>query len=154
MWANPRRDTAHDEYANAKEPPDAVEHRDHASEVRRVLVASDQREAEPLVVTLQLVPAGQVENPGLTGELGLDQPGPDPLSLQARDHRNGCQLPASIPMRLDLARAHDLALKLGDHEVRPVPVRGVDVGFPHDPADRAVVLFGANPDGEGTAGGK
>src|SRR5438132_3045711 len=98
MWANPRRDTAHDDDANAKEPPDAVEHWNHAGEILRVLAASDQREAEPLVVALQLVPAGQVENPGLTGELGLDQPGPYPLPLQARNHCNRGELPASIPM--------------------------------------------------------
>ena len=49
MWANPRRDTAHDDDANAKEPPDAVEHWDHAREIRRVLAASEQREDLPAV---------------------------------------------------------------------------------------------------------
>ena len=105
-------------------------------------------EPEALVVTLELAPAGQMENDAvLACEECLDERSANALALPRRYDCDRGQLPAAIPMGLDLADPDNRAILFGDHEMGPIQAHGVEVCLPYEAADRLLVGFGRRADG-------
>ncbi len=110
----------------------------------------DAPEAESLVVTLQLAPAGQVKGViALACDQRVDDGAADAVASALLYHRHRGQLTATVAMCLDLADTDDRAALLNDEEIGPFEVHGIDAGIANHASDRGLVPRGCRPDGVG-----
>src|SRR5713226_3547620 len=128
---------------------DAVDESSRAPEVRRIRSRLNTLEAEPLVVALELAPAGQIEDDAcFASEESFDHCGPDLLPLPLREDGDRGQFTASVAVRLDLAHAYHLSVLLGNHEIGPLKVHSRQTYVRNEASDRGLVALGRGTDSE------
>src|SRR5229473_1074558 len=120
-----------------------------APDVRRIRSRLNTPEAEPLVVALELAPAGQIEDDAcFASEESFDHCGPDLLPLPLGEDGDRGQFTASVAMRLDLAHTDHLSILLGNHEIGPSKVHPRQTYLGNEASDCGLVVLGRGTDGD------